>query len=282
MKKIFLYYYRKVKKWIYHNTWVMAVAAGIILVSVVSVTIVSCSAEKFTGYLDEAALSLDDSYWKTEENGRKYYDKTGYITTTGIDVSEWVQEIDFKEVKKSGIDFVILRVGYRGYVSGGFVLDNNLTTYLKNASKAGLKIGLYFVSQAVNEEEAIEEAEYVMKQAKGYKIEMPIYIDLEPVYDEARTDGLTKNDYTKIALAFCKCIEESGYRAGIYANETWYLDNLDFSKIKNYDIWLAKYTESPSTDLAINMWQYSCEGDVEGSALWVDLNARVSLEKYDN
>ena len=142
-------------------------------------------------------------------------------------------------------------------------------------------MGAYFVSQAVSVEEAVEEARFVMDHVKGYNMEMPLYIDLEDVYDEARTDQLTVKERTKIVQAFCSAVEDEGYRAGVYANELWFTTKLKFDKIRQFDIWLARYSDILDTGLPVNMWQYSEEGVVAGTPMWVDLNTRISLAEQD-
>lgn len=248
---------------------------------IIAVAVILCTVPGHKGHVTGTGLLLDPGAWKKNENGFRYYDKEGYVNNFGIDVSEWVEDIDFRALKRSGVDFVIFRVGYRGYETGKFVLDNNLSTYLKQASRAGLKMGAYFVSQAVSKEEAEEEAQFVMAHVRGYDMEMPLYIDLEEVYDTARTDSLTVKQRTDIILAFCNTVEENGYRGGVYANEVWFTDKMEFDKISQFDIWLARYKETLITDLPVNMWQYTDQGVVEGTPMWVDLNTRVSIEQTE-
>ena len=267
------------------NRFVEKTASSVIIscifVFAVIAVIIICSTGPEKGHVEGSALHLSSEYWKENDNGFKYYDKEGYESLFGIDVSEWVEDIDFRALKKSGVDFVIFRAGYRGYETGKFVLDNNLSKYLKQAHSAGLKMGAYFVSQAVNEEEAVEESRFVMDHVKGYNMEMPLYIDLEEVYDTARTDGLSANERTAVVRAFCEAVEEEGFRGGVYANEIWFTDKLKFDKIKRFDIWLARYSEVLDTELPVNMWQYSDQGVVEGTPMWVDLDTRISEVQTD-
>ncbi len=265
-----------IKLYIIRHPWIAAVAAAIVLGLILFISISSCSVKEITSVNFNSGIVLDDKNWETDDKGFMNYNKEGYSCSVGIDISQWVEDIDFAAVKNYGVEFVILRLGYRGYTEGGLFLDENFEKYIKAAQKAGLKVGVYFVTQAVNEEEAVQEAEYVLKYVSGHKIEMPVYIDMEEVYDTARTDELTSDDFTKVAAAFCEKVEEAGYRGGVYANETWFNNKLNFEKIKHYDIWLAKYSDTLSTDLAINMWQYSSEGTVDGTNMWVDMNVRVS------
>ena len=265
-----------IKLYIVRHPWIAAGAAAVALGLILFISISSCSNNEITSVNYSSGIVLEDTYWETDDKGFMNYNKEGYSSSVGIDISQWVEDIDFTAVKKYGVEYVILRLGYRGYTEGGLFSDENFEKYIKAAQKAGLKVGVYFVTQAISEDEAIEEAEYVLKYISGHKIEMPVYIDMEEVYDTARTDEMTADDFTRIAAAFCKKVEEAGYRGGIYANETWFNNKLDFDKIKHYDIWLAKYSDTLSTDLAINMWQYSSEGTVDGTEMWVDMNVRVS------
>ena len=265
-----------IRLYIVRHPWIAACAAAVALGLILFISISSCSNNEITSVNYSSGIVLEDAYWKTDDKGFMNYNKEGYLSSVGIDISQWVEDIDFTAVKKYGVEYVILRLGYRGYTEGGLFLDENFEKYIKAAQKAGLKVGVYFVTQAVNEEEAVQEAEYVLKYISGHKITMPVYIDMEEVYDTARTDELTSEDFTKVAAAFCEKVEEAGYRGGIYANETWFNNKLDFDKIKHYDIWLAKYSDTLSTDLAINMWQYSSEGTVDETEMWVDMNVRVS------
>lgn len=265
-----------IKLYIVRHPWIAAGAAAVALGLILFISISSCSNNEITSVNYSSGIVLEDTYWETDDKGFMNYNKEGYSSSVGIDISQWVEDIDFTAVKKYGVEYVILRLGYRGYTEGGLFSDENFEKYIKAAQKAGLKVGVYFVTQAISEDEAVEEAEYVLKYISGHKIEMPVYIDMEEVYDTARTDELTADDFTRIAAAFCKKVEEAGYRGGIYANETWFNNKLDFDKIKHYDIWLAKYSDTLSTDLAINMWQYSSEGTVDGTEMWVDMNVRVS------
>ena len=284
MKDIFKNIYKNIIRYFIQEHRIIAIISVIILAGIIAVIVVCCSISARSGsHVTDSPLLLDDTYWRTDDNGFKYYDRDGFSSSYGIDISEWNDELDFKAIRKYGIEFVIMRVGYRGYETGKFVLDKNLSTYLRQAKNAGLKIGVYFVSQAINEEEAVEEAQYVLDHIRGYDIEMPVYIDLETVWDTARTDGLSADDYTKIASAFCKEIENNDLRAGIYANELWFNTKMDYKKLKQYDIWLAKYSDTPSVDFQINMWQFSSEGYIPNSDLWTDLNVRISVDlKKDN
>ena len=224
--------------------------------------------------IEEKAEEREDEFWVTR-NGFKVFTKEGYVTATGIDVSEFVGDIDWEQAKAAGVEFAILRIGYRGYETARFVFDNSLHTYLQGCNDADVPVGVYFVSQAINEEEAIEEAEKVLEQIHGYDVTMPIYIDLEGSAETARTRHLTREEYTAIVNAFCERIEQEGFRAGVYSNENWIRAHLNWEDLTQWDLWFAKYTKVPNTDYTYNMWQYTNTATIDGIEKEVDLNARV-------
>lgn len=206
---------------------------------------------------------------------------SGISKVYGIDVSYYQGNIDWKKVKNSGVEFVIIRVGYRGYGSAGtLVEDPKFKTYLDGATKAGLKVGVYFYTQAITTAEAQEEAKFVLDRIKGYSLQMPVYYDIESVdYDTGRLDsaGLSKAQKTALCTAFCDTIIKSGYSAGVYANYTWlnyYIDGAGLGK--KYPIWLAHYTSNTNYDQRMDMWQYSGSGTVSGISAYTDVNVWYS------
>ena len=206
---------------------------------------------------------------------------SGVSKVYGIDVSYYQGNIDWKKVKNSGVEFVIIRVGYRGYGSAGtLVEDPKFKTYLDGAAKAGLKVGVYFYTQAITTAEAQEEAKFVLDRIKGYSLQMPVYYDIESVdYDTGRLDsaGLSKAQKTALCTAFCDTIIKSGYSAGVYANYTWlnyYIDGAGLGR--KYPIWLAHYTSNTNYDQRMDMWQYSGSGTVSGISAYTDVNVWYS------
>ena len=179
------------------------------------------------------------------------------------------------------MEFVIIRVGYRGYGSAGtLVEDPKFKTYLDGATKAGLKVGVYFYTQAITTAEAQAEAKFVLDRIKGYSLQMPVYYDIESVdYDTGRLDsaGLSKAQKTALCTAFCDTIIKSGYSAGVYANYTWlnyYIDGAGLGR--KYPIWLAHYTSNTNYDQRMDMWQYSGSGTVSGISAYTDVNVWYS------
>lgn len=220
---------------------------------------------------DTAHNSAIDEADGTEHIESDYYESAGKV---GIDVSRYNKEIDWDAVAADGIDFAIIRCGYRGSSSGSLVLDSYFKDNCLGAIRAGIPIGVYFFSQAVNETEAIEEASMVIEECKLYMIEYPIFIDSESAGGSGRADRLTKDERTAITKAFCETITNSGYEAGVYASKNWWKKNLDADKLTPYHAWLAEYTEEPTYDGFYDYWQYTSKGTVDGIDTKVDLNIR--------
>ena len=189
----------------------------------------------------------------------------------GIDVSKWNGSIDWKAVKNSGISYVIIRCGYRGSTEGKLIVDSRFAENIQGANAAGLKVGVYFYSQAVDEIEAVEEASMVLDQIRNYKISYPVFLDVES--SGGRGDGISKETRTAVCRAFCQTIKNSGYAAGIYANKTWLNERIDSGQLGAYRIWLAQYAATPSyTRTRYDIWQYSSKGRVSGMNGDVDMN----------
>ncbi|MCD8160098.1 MAG: lysozyme [Clostridiales bacterium] len=218
--------------------------------------------------LERSALE-EDSFSQEEDGTLTYSGEALY----GIDLSAHQGEVDWAAVADSGVDFVMLRAGYRGYSTGGLSEDSRFAENLTGALEAGIQVGVYFFSQAVTAEEAEEEAAFVLALLDGQALDLPIAYDWEYItYDDARTDGLDAETVTACAAAFCAAIEEAGYDAMVYCNgELGYL-NYDLSALEGYEVWYAEYADSPGFAYAIAMWQYSSSGTVNGIAGDVDLD----------
>lgn len=244
-------------------------------------------------YRKKESVSYRYTGWQTIGGKRYFYDKNGNPVTgdqiiqgvkysfredgsldggnvMGIDISKHNGTVDWNAVKNAGVEFVILRCGYRGSASGVLVEDEKFRTNIKGATAAGLKVGIYFFSQAVNEMEAVEEASLTLSLIKGHKISYPVYIDVEAA--NGRADGLSAAERTKVVKAFCETVRDSGYTAGVYSNKNWFAEKMDTGAFGNYRIWLAQYTESPTYTGRYEMWQYSSRGTIPGIKGDVDLN----------
>ncbi len=203
----------------------------------------------------------------------KYFENGTQVSYVGVDVSKLQDYIDFVKVKRAGIDFVMIRLGARGYGTGQLVVDDYFSENIKRATDAGLDVGVYFYSQAITEEEAVEEANLVLQNLGEYKISYPVAFDMELVpNDTARIDNLSKSERTDITKAFLDTIEDAGYKSIIYGNKEWLIKEIDMSKLTAYDVWLAQEADIPDYPYKFAMWQYSTQGSVDGIAGMVNLN----------
>lgn len=200
-------------------------------------------------------------------------------TKVGIDVSKWNGDIDWDRVKNAGVQFAIVRAGYRGSVTGSLVEDPNFAANMKGATASGIPVGVYFFTQAVNEVEAVEEASMVLKLIREYKLDYPVFIDTEGAGGNGRADGLDVETRTLVCEAFCRTIENAGYSAGVYGSRNWYNYNLQADRLQNYYIWLAEYRSVPLYQGYYNMWQYTSKGKVDGISGNVDMNVSYSQVK---
>lgn len=190
----------------------------------------------------------------------------------GIDVSKWNGDIDWDKVKADGVEFVMIRCGYRGTTMGSLIEDPNFLMNIRGAKAAGLDVGVYFFTQAINEVEAVEEASMVIALCEGYELDYPVMIDSEGAGGNGRADSLDVETRTKVCKAFCETIENAGYEAGVYASRSWYNANLEVNKLEKYRIWLAEYRSTPLYSGYYDMWQYTSKGKVDGIEGNVDLN----------
>lgn len=208
--------------------------------------------------------------------GAKYsFDSQGRMSSNsgvlGIDVSKWNGSIDWNAVKNSGVSYVIIRCGYRGSSTGALIEDPKFASNIKGAKAAGLKVGVYFFSQAVNEAEAVEEASMALNLVSGYGLEYPVFLDVEA--SNGRGDAIDVETRTAVCKAFCATIQNSGYKAGVYANTTWFTSKINAGSLTGYKIWLAQYASAPTyTATKYDMWQYTSKGSVSGISGSVDMN----------
>ncbi len=203
---------------------------------------------------------------------KKLQNTTGN-SRVGIDVSKWNGEIDWDRVRNAGVEFAIVRAGYRGSVTGSLVEDPCFAANMKGAAASGVPVGVYFFTQAVNEVEAVEEASVVLQLVKEYSLDYPIFIDTEGAGGNGRADGLDAETRTLVCEAFCRTIENAGYKAGVYGSRNWYNNNLYTDRLDNdYCIWLAEYRSVPLYQGYYQIWQYTSKGKVDGIDGNVDMN----------
>lgn len=214
-----------------------------------------------------------------QSNIMKYYVDGRQTSYVGVDISKYQDYVDFVKLKKAGINYVMIRVGARGYGTGQLIVDDNFSDNIKRATDAGLQVGVYFSSQAITEEEAVEEANLVLENIAEYRIDYPVAFDMGfAVNDTARIDVLSRADKTKIAKAFLDTIEQAGYIPLLYGNKEWLVKEIDMSKLTAYDVWLTQIADVPDYPYRFTMWQYSDQGSVDGISGYVNLN--ISFVDY--
>ena len=195
----------------------------------------------------------------------------------GVDVSEHQGYVDWQALKDSGFEFAFIRLGYRGYGQEGRIcLDREFHRNIQNAQAVGFDVGVYFFAQAVNEEEALEEANFVLQNLEGYTLQLPVVYDPESILDdEARTDNVSGEQFTKNTEVFCSAVADAGYDPMIYANMLWEAFELDLEALSEYPLWYADYEPAPQTPYHFRFWQYTNQGQVPGITGNTDLNIEM-------
>ena len=222
----------------------------------------------------------------TDQSGQPSYTGDGYQVLRGVDVSEHQHQIDWAQVAASGVDYAYVRLGYRGYTEGGLFEDPYFKANVEGALANGLQVSVYFFSQAITVQEAIEEAEFVLERIKDYNITLPVVYDWEKINGEtaARTDTLDFNILNDCAVAFCDTVKNAGYAPAIYFNRHLGYYGYDLSRMTDYAFWFALPESSfPNFYYAVDMWQYSFTEQVPGIAEPTDMNLMfIPLETGDD
>ena len=229
--------------------------------------------EKHT-YLLEGFLKTDSGEYLYMENAEK-------VSIKGIDVSKSQTEIDWEKLAADGIEFAIIRIGFRGMGTNGTCeLDPYFKQHMEGAKKAGIETGVYFFTQATNEAEAREEAKFVIDNLKGYDVTWPVVFDTEEItsYKAARANVLSREVRTACAKAFLEEIKAAGYTPMLYANTRWSILRLDLAELSDYDFWYAYYGDDIYYPYKFSMWQYTASGKVDGIKGNADMN--ISFVDY--
>jgi len=201
----------------------------------------------------------------------KSYDDENYTSLFGIDLSYHQGDINWQELSNNQLDFIYLRVGYRGFTDGGLFLDDKFLEYVNASNEYEIPVGYYFFDQAITVKEAVAEAKFVLEYEKDYPSSYPIVLDLEPI-DNSRTSNLNNQERTDIALAFLQTISATGKEVMIYSSGPYLLDFFNYEQLANYSVWLAHYTDIPNFPYQFKIWQYSETGTLSGISELVDLN----------
>ncbi len=237
--------------------------------------------ESYETTIKEDVPKHDYDREKFVHDGNKLsYDDEKYTSRLGIDVSRHQGKINWEKVKAEGVEFAFIRIGFRGYGNAGNInLDQRFYENIKGAQSVGIDVGVYFFSQAINEEEALEEAKFVIDSLSGYELQLPVVYDPESILDDvARTDDVTGEQFTKNTIVFCDAIRENGYEPMIYSNMLWEAFEFDLSQLTDLPIWYADYEALPQTPYHFIFWQYTNEGRVKEIDGNMDLNIQI-IEK---
>ena len=220
--------------------------------------------------------------FKVMENDQIVYvnDTNDILSQKGIDVSKYQEKIDWNKVAQDGVEFAFIRTGVRGSTEGKIIEDTYFEDNIKGALKNDISVGVYFFSQATTPKEAVEEAEFVLEMIEPYDVTYPIVYDLEEVTSEnARTNDLSKEEYTENCIAFCETIKAAGYTPMIYGNLKTFMIMLDMQQVEEYDKWFAYYNQEVYFPYEFSIWQYTSEGSVQGIKGDVDLN--ICMKKFN-
>lgn len=191
----------------------------------------------------------------------------------GVDVSSYQKDVDWEKVREAGFEFAMLRIGFRGYGQAGNMLpDKYARQNYENATAAGLKVGVYFFSQAISTEEAVQEAEYVLQLIEGWDLQMPVVYDWECLADDYRTVVVDSRLLTDCVKAFCDRIGQAGYTPMVYFNPSQSRTQMHLEELVDYKFWLAMYSEFMTYEYKVDMWQYTNQGSVPGIKGKADIN----------
>ncbi len=224
-----------------------------------------------------------DSFMADGDGVIHYYVDGERASRKGIDVSRYQDKIDWEKVAEDEVDYAFIRLGIRGYTEGEILEDETFQRNIKGALKNDIDVGVYFFTQAMSEEEAEEEADFVIESIAPYKVTYPVVIDVEAVTStNARGNDLTSEERTKYCIAFCEKIKEAGYTPMIYGNLKTFMLLLNIEELEEYDKWFAYYDEAYYFPYDFKIWQYTNKGKVAGIKGDVDLNISFEMPKEDD
>ena len=231
--------------------------------------------------LPKNSFKKGDFWMDTEAGELKYIgDNKNISAYKTIDVSKFQGKIDWDKVKADGVEYVFIRVGLRGYGSGALVEDEYFKENIEGAKKAGIKVGVYMFSEAINEEEAREEAQFVIERIKNYDIELPVVLDIEDIAGEdGRNEALSKEELTRVCKIFFDEVKKEGYNTMLYGNIKCLVTMVDLEQLKDTDIWYAFYNDDIYIPYEVAGWQYASDGHVDGIAGNCDLN--IFFKEWD-
>ena len=250
--------------------WILALAIILVLMTGLAISL-----QQMTDTPSEPIqVILADNPYGAEDFGYRgdYLTCLTGESLLGIDVSSHQGVIDWQQVQSAGVEFVFVRLGYRGYMNESLQEDIYARENLRSARAAGLQVGAYFFSQAITEEEAREEARFALEILDGFQLDLPLTYDWEYVSDTARTANVTKEQLMHFTHTFCAMVEQAGYAPMVYFNKHLAQTHLELAELSDYPFWLAMYTDQMTYPYRVDFWQYSDSGRVPGIEANVDLN----------
>lgn len=264
---------------IYTNFWQFAQASYVLVGD-----IPNCQFYKIVQEVPRNDFQTDNFYMEEGDSTiMAYHSSDGTrLSELAVDVSSYQTDLDWDALKQAGVTIAFIRVGYRGYGSEGkLVADDMFRTHMDAAKAAGIKVGMYFYSQAINYEEGVAEAQFALDLASDYTLDMPVVIDTEEVYaDGARTADLTVDERTDGVVGFCETVKNAGYEAMIYSHRNWFVQKLDMTRLGGYKLWLAHYANQPDFPYLYAGWQYTGSGTIAGIGQEIDLNVWMDGSVY--
>lgn len=224
---------------------------------------------------------VEEQFVMNESGILEYAPNGEVLSRKGIDVSKYQSSINWKKVAGDGVEYAFIRLGIRGSSEGKLVLDETYEYNMENALENNIDVGVYFFTQALNKEEAVEEAEFVLENLEEYNISYPVVLDVEDIeVKNPRTKDMTRQDWTDVCIAFCERIKEAGYTPMIYGNLKTFMLMVDLEQLEEYEKWFAYYNTPLYFPYEFSIWQYTSTGSVDGIKGDVDLN--ISMKDWKN
>lgn len=222
---------------------------------------------------------VEEQFLMNEEDILEYMVDGQAASKKGIDVSKYQEKIDWKKVAGDGVEYAFIRLGIRGSSEGKLIIDETYEKNMKGALENGIDVGVYFFTQALNKEEAVEEAEFVLENLGDYDVAYPIVLDMEEITTKnPRTKDMEKQDWTEVCIAFCDRIKAAGYTPMIYGNLKTFMLMVDLEQLEDYEKWFAYYRTPLYFPYEFSIWQYTSTGKVDGIGTDVDMN--ISMKDW--
>ncbi len=254
----------------------IAVLSAILFCLLLTLALYSCLAHPSTEAEPAATEATEETAARNERDPEDFQMEDGFLrypgAQIGVDVSTHQGLIDWAQVKEAGVSFAIIRVGYRGSTKGQLYEDELFRDNLNGAKEAGLRVGVYFFSQALTVEEAVQEAQFVLELLDGEPLELPVYYDWEQIAGTSRITDPGLLPLTDCTVAFCEAVRQEGYTPGVYFNQDYGYAYLDFVRLQDYTLWLAEYGDNPTFRYRYDCLQYTDAGSLPGIDTTVDMD----------